>query len=153
MQQNQNMPFGFPMMPFVTGGACFPAPIISDHDLFINSIVNGQPGPPGPPGPVGPQGPAGTFGLVPTTIVTTTPFNATTAMYFIGVDVASAASIVLPVSPAGTVFVIKDIDGDAATNPITITASTTIDGAASATINVPFGSISLIFNGTDWSIV
>lgn len=135
-------------------------PYINDCDLFINSSI-GTPGPPGPPGPQGPigpqgpQGPAGTPGLVPTTVVTTTPFNATTDDYFLAVDVAAAASIVLPVSPTGTVFIIKDIDGDANINPITITATggALIDGSASATIDSPYGGLQFIFNGTEWSIV
>jgi hypothetical protein len=71
----------------------------------------------------------------------------------IGVDVAAPATIALPVAPTGTVYIIKDIDGDAATNPITITASTTIDGSATATIDVNFGAIELVFNGTEWNII
>jgi hypothetical protein len=143
--QSQLLPPIFPIFPFVP-----------DHDLFINSNIVGPPGPPGPPGPQGdpgPAGPPGTPGLVPTTIVTTTPFAATLANYYLAINVATPASVILPVSPTGTVFVIKDIDGDAITNPITITASTTIDGAASATINSPYGSITLIFNGVEWNIV
>lgn len=134
---------------------------VNDCDLFISNITGGGVGPPGPagpigpPGPAGPAGPAGTPGLVPVTVVTTTPFNALTTDYFLGVDVATAASIILPVSPTGTVFIVKDIDGDATTNPITITATggTLIDGAASAVINTPFGSLSFVFNGTEWNLV
>jgi hypothetical protein len=140
--QSQLLPPIFPIFPFVP-----------DHDLFINSNIVGPPGPPGPQGDPGPAGPPGTPGLVPTTIVTTTPFTATLANYYLAINVAAPTSVILPVSFTGTVFVIKDIDGDAITNPITITASTTIDGAASATINSPYGSITLIFNGTEWNIV
>lgn len=137
-----------------------PFPFVNDCDLFINNSGGtiGPPGPPGPIGPPGPQGPAGppgTPGLVPVTIVANTPFAASTANYFLGVDVATAASVVLPVSPTGTVFIVKDIDGDATTNPITITATggTLIDGAASALINSPYGSLSFVFNGTQWNLV
>lgn len=153
-QQQQFMPFGWPMPAYLP----LP-PIIDDKDLFINSIVNGQPGPegpPGPPGPAGPEGPQGDPGipgLVPVTVVTTTPYLADLTDYYLAVNVVAPTSVVLPASPTGTVFVIKDIDGDANTNPITITASTTIDGAASATINSPYGSITAIFNGTEWNIV
>lgn len=153
-QQQQFMPFGWSMPAYLP----LP-PIIDDKDLFINSIVNGQPGPegpPGPPGPAGPEGPQGDPGipgLVPVTVVTTTPYLADLTDYYLAVNVAAPASVVLPASPTGTVFVIKDIDGDANTNPITITASTTIDGAATATINSPYGSITVIFNGTEWNIV
>jgi hypothetical protein len=132
-------------------------PVIPDHDLFINSIIGtgipGPPGPPGPQGPTGPQGPPGIPGLVPVTEITTTPFTADLTDYYLAVDVPTAASVILPVSPTGTVFVIKDIDGDAVTNPITVTASTTIDGSANAVINSNYGSITLIFNGTEWNIV
>jgi hypothetical protein len=146
MQQQQFMPFGWPTLGYLP----LP-PIIDDKDLFINSIVNG--GTPGPAGPPGPPGPPGTPGLVPVTIITTTPYAAALTDYYLAVDVAGPASIVLPVAPVGTVFVVKDIDGDANTNPITITASTTIDGAASATINSPYGSLTFIFNGTEWNII
>lgn len=127
-----------------------------DPDLFINSIVTeGPPGPPGPEGPEGPPGPPGTPGLVPTTIVTSTPFTADLTDYYLGVDVAGPASIILPVSPAGTVFIVKDIDGDAAINPITVTAlgGTLIDGATGAVISAPYGALQLVFNGIDWSII
>ena len=134
-----------------------PFPFIGDRDLFINSSIGtaGPPGPPGPPGPIGPAGPPGTPGLVPVTIVEVTPYNALLTDYFIGVDVAAPASVVLPVSPTGTVFIVKDIDGDATTNPITITAAggILIDGAASATINAPYGGLQFVFNGTEWNIV
>ena len=133
-------------------------PYINDCDLFINSSVVGPPGPPGPPGPqgpIGPPGPPGTPGLVPTTIVTSTPYSATTDEYFLGVNVASPVSIVLPVSPAGTVFIVKDIDGDSVTNPITITdtGGALIDGNANAVIDAPYGAVQLVFNGTQWNIV
>ena len=154
--QNQNQIQTLPFTWFPFAQTQFPY-IVDDCDLFINNYCPAGPpgprGPPGPEGPVGPQGPSGTPGLVPVTIVTTTPFDVSLADYFLGVNVAAPTSIVLPVSPLGTVFIIKDIDGDAATNPITVTASTTIDGAASAVINAPYGSIQLVFNGTEWNIV
>ena len=147
------LPPFFPIFPFVP-----------DRDLFINSSIGGIPGPAGPPGPTGPAGPAGptgpqgdpgTPGLVPVTDVIITPYLADLTDYYLAVDVAAPASVVLPVSPTGTVFVIKDIDGDASTNPITVTdtGGALIDGAASAVINTDYGSITLIFNGTDWNIV
>jgi hypothetical protein len=139
-------------------------PFCSDNDLSIINYSSGIPGPPGPPGPAGPAGPVGpagpagppgTPGLVPVVIATTTPFNVLLEDYFIGVNVAGPASVVLPVSPTGTIFIVKDIDGDATTNPITITATggTLIDGAASAIINAPYGALQFVFNGTEWNIV
>jgi hypothetical protein len=72
----------------------------------------------------------------------------------LAVDVGAPATIVLPIAPVGTVFIVKDIDGDADTNPITVAGlGSTIDGSPTATINSPYGSLQFIFNGTEWSIV
>ncbi len=91
--------------------------------------------------------------IVPVTDVTTTPYTATTDDYYLCVDVTGAASVVLPVSVIGKVYIVKDCDGDAATNNITITATgTTIDGSANAVLNTNYGSMSLVFNGTEWNI-
>ena len=147
MQQQQFMPWVLP--PYMP---CYPT-LLEDNDLFINSSIVGPPGPPGPGGPPGPPGPPGSPGLVPTTIITTTPFTAILTDYYLAVDVVGASSIILPVAPIGTVFIIKDISGDADVFPITITASTSIDGNANAIINVPYGSLTFIFNGTEWNIV
>lgn len=114
----------------------------------------GPPGPPGPPGPQGPQGPAGTPGLVSVTNVAVTPYTALATDYILSVDIAGPSSIILPVSPIGTVFVIKDSDGDAAINPITVTATaTTIDGAASFIINLNYGSNTFVFTGVEWNAI
>lgn len=55
--QQQGMPFGWPMAPFIP-----PASIVSDDDIFINSNIVGPPGMIGPTGPAGPQGDAGPTG-------------------------------------------------------------------------------------------
>lgn len=150
--QYQTLPPLMPLLPW--------SPYIDDCDLIISNVSGlpgppGPPGPAGPPGPPGPAGPPGTPGLVPVTIITTTPYAVTLEDYFLGVNVATAASVVLPVSPVGTVFIIKDIDGDATTNPITITTAggELIDGSVSAIINAPYGALQLVFNGTEWNIV
>ena len=120
------------------------------QDFFINGGT-------GPAGPPGPPGPPGTPGLVPVTIANTSPYNVLLTNYDIVVTANAVipASVILPVSPTGTVFIIKDGAGVAAINPITITATggVLIDGAASALINTNYGSITLIFNGTQWNIV
>ena len=48
MQQQQFMPFGWSMPPYLP----LP-PTIDDRDLFINSVVNGGASTPGPEGPAG----------------------------------------------------------------------------------------------------
>ena len=152
--QQQGMPFSWPMAPFIPV-----TPAIDDCDLFINSNISnvvgppGPPGPPGPEGPIGPQGPPGSLADVPVTLINTPTYSPNFNEYFLGVTYAGAVTITLPAGTIGKVYVVKDIDGDATINPITINASTTIDGAASATINSPYGSITLIFNGTEWNIV
>jgi hypothetical protein len=71
------------------------------------------------------------------------------------VDTSAARTIVPMGSPAtGQSYIIKDNVGSAATNNITITPSgKNIDGAASATINTNYGSLTIVYNGTEWSII
>lgn len=115
--------------------------IVSDNDNINigsgNQIIGG-----GNPSPVA------------VTQVTTPTYTALATDYFLCVDVAAPVTITLPTGILGTVYVVKDCDGVANTNPITIngTGGQLVDGS-SATINSPYGSISLIFNGTGWSIV
>jgi len=62
----------------------------------------------------------------------------------------------LPLGTTGKTFTIKDGLGLAAPlTPITIvpTGPNTIDGAVSATINAPFGSLTLVFDGGQWILV
>ncbi len=62
----------------------------------------------------------------------------------------------LPAGVAGQVFTIKDGLGLASNpNPITITpaGADTIDGAAAATINTAYGSLTLVFDGTQWILI
>jgi hypothetical protein len=61
----------------------------------------------------------------------------------------------LPAGVTGQVFNIKDGLGLAApATPITITpAAGTIDGAATATINAPYGSLTLVYSGVEWKIL
>ena len=62
----------------------------------------------------------------------------------------------LPAGVSGQVFTIKDGLGLASNpNPITITptGADIIDGAATATINASFGSLTLVFDGTQWILI
>ena len=82
--------------------------------------------------------------------------TATNANYFIIVNklAAELTAVTLPASPTkSTTFVIKDGKGDAAHRPITVVpASGTIDGATNFIINVNYGAISVVFNGTQYNI-
>lgn len=148
--QQQFMPFGWPLPTYLP----LP-PIIEDNDLFINSIVNGEPGPPGPPGPQGdpgPQGPPGTPGLVATTTVSS-DYTVLNTDYFIGVITTGEYTITLPDGPSGTVFIVKDVSGTASINPIIVINTADIDGQAGAIIDTNFGSLTFVYSNNAWNIV
>jgi hypothetical protein len=66
-----------------------------------------------------------------------------------------AVAVALPAGVTGQVFYIKDGLGLAApATPITITpAAGTIDGAATATIDAPYGALTLVYSGVEWKIL
>lgn len=67
-----------------------------------------------------------------------------------------AVAVTLPAGVLGQVFTLKDGLGLAApATPITITplGADTIDGAATATINAPFGSLTLVYDGAQWILI
>ena len=66
-----------------------------------------------------------------------------------------AVAVNLPVGVTGATFTIKDGLGLASVaTPITVTpAAGTIDGAATATINVPYGSLTVVYSGVEWKII
>ncbi len=145
MSQDQNQvqgiaPLGFypPFPPF----PIIPLYVPGNNNDTINvgggTIING-----GNPSPV------------TVTEVTTPEYTVTAKDYFLCVDTATTpVAITLPAGILGTVYIIKDCTGNADTNNITIagTGGELVDSSA-ATINTPYGSVSLIFNGTEWSIV
>lgn len=66
-----------------------------------------------------------------------------------------AVAVNLPAGVTGQVFYLKDGLGLASpATPITITpAAGTIDGAATATINAPYGALTLVYSGVEWKIL
>lgn len=148
MLQQQFMPWVVP--PYVP----YVPPVIEDNDLFISNNMAGigPPGPPGPVGPPGPQGPPGTPGLVPV-ITVEDDYTALSTDYFIGVITGDSYIITLPDGPEGTVFIVKDVLGDASTNPISIVNTAFIDGIPSATIDVDYGALTFIYSNSAWNIV
>lgn len=83
------------------------------------------------------------------------PYTTTAQDGVILVDTSAARTIIPMASPtAGQKHIIKDSVGTAAANNITITPSgKNIDGAASSTMNVNYGSVTIVYNGTEWSII
>jgi len=116
------------------------------NDIFYNNLGTG------PQGPQGPTGPAGGL-IVPVTLVTTTPFTPTQADYLLDVNVAGLASIVLPVSPVGKVFIVKNINTLYPPIIVSAVSGALIDGSATASIVTAYGSLTFIFNGTSWDII
>lgn len=118
----------------------YPQQIINDNDTINvgsgTQIINGNPSP------------------VSVTNVATPTYTALPTDYMLCVLTNGPVTITLPTGILGTVYVIKDCFGGAATNNITIqgTGGQLVDGSIGI-INTPYGSISLIFNGTEWSIV
>lgn len=66
-----------------------------------------------------------------------------------------AVAVSLPGSPTqGTTFVVKDGTGDAGTNNITITPTgKNIDGASTYVIGTNYQSATVVYNGTQWSVI
>ena len=144
MSQNQNQTQGIAPITFFPPFPPFPiVPLYmpgSNNDTINvggGTIING-----GNPSPV------------TVTDVAVATYTATADDYFLCVLTNAPVTITLPTGILGTVYIVKDCFGDAANNPITIqgTGGELVDGST-ATINTNFGSLTFIFNGTDWSIV
>lgn len=133
MNQNQNQGFFLPLFP--------PPFCYDDLDLLIN-YQSPIPGPPGSPG------------LVPVTDVIGPTYTALPTDYFLCVLTNAPVTVTLPTGITSTVYIVKDCFGDSVNNPITIqgTGGQLIDGST-AIVNTNFGSVTVIFNGVDWSIV
>ena len=95
--------------------------------------------------------------IVAVRIAVATPVAVVVADEVISVEVPGpvAVAVNLPAGVTGQVFNIKDGLGLASVvTPITITpAAGTIDGAATAVINVPYGSLTLVYSGVEWKII
>lgn len=107
----------------------------------------------GIPGPQGPPGPAGALGPVTVTNITTNTYTAINSDYFLCVTSAVPVVITLPTGVLGTVYIIKDCSGTSVSAPITVQGTSENVDAGVATIDSAFSSITVIFNGTNWSIV
>lgn len=90
-------------------------------------------------------------------LATATPVAITNADDVVSIEVPGpvAVAVTLPAGTTGQLFYVKDGLGLAApATPITITpAAGTIDGAATATINAPYGSLTLVYSGVEWKLL
>ncbi len=87
-------------------------------------------------------------------IAVATPILVLAADAAISVQVPGSVpvAVTLPVGVTGQTFIIKDGLGLASVAaPITITPTAgSIDGAVTATITAPYGSLSMIYDGVQW---
>ena len=92
---------------------------------------------------------------VRTAITTPVTVLVTDEVVSIAVPIAAPVTVILPIGVLGQEFNIKDALGHASpATPITISpVAGTIDGAATAVINTPYGSLTLVFDGTNWLII
>ena len=88
---------------------------------------------------------------IPVSSAKTSVYDIVITDYVIPVDSTTGSTIInLPVTyNNGDTYIIKDVAGNASSNPITINATgagITIDGSATATINTNYGFITLTFS-------
>jgi hypothetical protein len=90
-------------------------------------------------------------------IAVATPVTVTNADDIVSVEVPGpvAVAVNLPAGVTGQIFYVKDGLGLAApATPITITpVAGTIDGSATATIDTPYGALTLAYSGVQWLIL
>lgn len=89
------------------------------------------------------------------TSVTTTPYFIVVSDTVLAINISGPASVVLPVGSAGCTdrsYFIKDVSGNATTNPITITANggRQIDGVSFAILNGGYSHIHVVSDGSNW---
>lgn len=173
----QNMPFGWPMVPFVPR-------LPDDIDIINYTAPVGAIGPPGPPGPqgpqgepgiqgepgpagadgiqgiqgpqgeTGPQGPVGPSGSVSrNTIVVTEDYTAKLTDYYIGVNNEKPVTITLPDdAPKGTEYIIKlQIGAPVGNRKVTVKSNTNIDNVNTIILTNPYEALQVLFQST-WHI-
>lgn len=95
--------------------------------------------------------------LAVTTGVDPNPYLVGSNDFYVSVDSTNGAfSVTLPnTAPINRVFIIKDKAGTAATHNVTIASqfgSALFDGQSSAVISTNYGSVRVVFNGTNYEL-
>ena len=90
-------------------------------------------------------------------VVTSTPYTIQSTDEYIGVNVAGAATILLPstLPTTGLFFNIKDESGNAKTNNITLSgAGSTIDGQSTYVLNYNYQAVTIVYSSSNnWFII
>lgn len=173
----QNMPFGWPMIPFVPRlpddidiinytapvGAIGPSGPPGPQGPQGDPGIQGEPGPAGadgiqgiqgPQGEAGPQGPAGPSGSVSrNTIVVTEDYTAKLTDYYIGVNNEKPVTITLPDdAPKGTEYIIKlQIGAPVGNRKVTVKSGTSIDNVTTIILTNPYEALQVLFQSS-WHI-
>lgn len=118
---------------------------------------SGDPGPPGEPGPVGFTGSAGICNVQCNAILVTANYTVQANNYYIGVDSSGPTTITLPANcTTCQELIIKAEMGPPLGNrkvTITTTDGSTIDGANTYIMTVPYQSVNLLCRGGNWHII
>lgn len=116
----------------------------------------GPPGLPGLPGSTGPTGPAGSC-CECSAILISDDYQATDTDNYIGVNSNKAVVVSLPVDPEDCqqITVKAEMGPPLGNRKITVTTidGSTIDGASSYVIEVPYQSVRLLSRGGEWHII
>ena len=115
----------------------------------------GDTGPTGPTGPVGPPGSACTCNA----ILVSSNYTANSNDFYIGVNSNTAVTITLPLiantSVCSQIVVKAEMGAPLGNRKVTITTSagSTIDGAATYVMTIPYESVQLLYRGGNWHII
>jgi hypothetical protein len=88
--------------------------------------------------------------------IASTPFVVPDGYHTMLIDTSAVAvTIILPLIPVrGDIYQVKDRTGNAGTNTITVSGNgINIDGVGSYSITTNYGKVTLVFNGTTWSVL
>jgi hypothetical protein len=143
----------------LTISASRPAPSASDVLIFFSNLTAGSPNTSGSSGTSGSAGTSGVAGAYSIVSVTSTPYNATqtSGQPVLLVNTTTAGSNVtinLPTAVSNTAqFVVKKVDSGAFSVIIDGNSTQTIDGSLTATMSVPYQSINMISDNSNWLII
>jgi len=82
-------------------------------------------------------------------------YTVTVADYIVSVKNSEAITITMPAAPvSGELHIVKDANGNAKSNAITVDGNgNDIDGNATVIMRNNFSALTLMYNGTQWSII
>lgn len=117
----------------------------------------GEPGPKGDTGDQGPPGPEGDCECRCNAITVSSDYVASCDDYYIGVDALEAVTITLPADCEHCVEIVvkAEMEPPLGNRKVTVTTSdgSLIDGDESIVLEVPYSSVSVLYNHSNWWII